>query len=802
MYTLYMDIYNSMEGGADAITASSLPTLFIAGGLRDPLGRTGHFQEILDKIVPMDHCTNWMSERVTRSGIFNRLLVLKAGTASSKSTGFVAEVYLRLVRNWRPKRGLMVTQPRVLTAIKNVGQILSVPDYKAKMKLGQDIGWSTQFDKLRPKRFGILSATIGTLTAIMTLMTDDDIMDSYAVIMIDETHERNLQTDTAILMLWNFLKRNGQNVRCPFVVFMSATFEQSEIIDYFHEIDNEVSLENNFIHVVGRSFGITIVWPTEELFLSSKAGSGDSEIAKGLEIAKGSEIAKDKKKSYIEMAVETVDNICRDNPDDPENSSDILIFMPGNAQIDETDRRLQEVSKKLFSDGLGALSILSISATAIKADNESYTNLDKSVKDYKVKIGDESVHPRRKIVISTAVAETGLTLDNLKYVIETGFSRETEFNPNFGSKTLKTTSAPKSRVTQRFGRAGRKTPGFAYPMYTQETWKSFREQQFPEIITDDFSQILLPVLIEQTKDAHGRAEITKHVDIMSIKMLTQPAYTSMRYALEKAYKLGMVAVDNDGIKITQMGLMSVKLSAYSMEQAKLIHSSFVWNYSTMDIIGIASILETDPRDLEKCNWDNVYQNAFGLDKARMKILISDDIIDLCVLAHAIIGIFHNDYNDLAEEIALFVKQFGIPEDIILQILTRRESLLSSMLSIGYDASYAKGNSIFSNAIKSKRSNVDEAELADNITRLKYCIHDAFFMNLLQLNEGVYKWRGLPVAVPSLSRSKIKEVLSVDEVIYPKYILFERMNIKEENGVLKATAPRVSTMSGYCYTNLH
>lgn len=743
------------------------PTLFVAGSLRDPEGNLDRQKE-LDNIIPIDYCETWFKNRINKKGVHNRVLVLKSGTASAKSTGFIAEINKRVVsKSPHGKRGMIVTQPRILTAIKNVSQIVSV--YK-ELKIGQDIGWSTQFDKMKPKRFGILSATVGTLTAQMSLLSDEDIINQYQVIAIDETHERNLQTDSVILMLYNFLRRNANDPRCPFVVFMSATFEPDTFIKYFANADPEVTLLNNFIHVVGQSVGYDIYWP-EKI---------------------------DPSRYLWDLAAEQVDIICRENPDDQEESCDILIFMPGAQEIEKTELSLKPIVKKLFDDGFGACYIMPISGKAIEKVTQETVDLDKPNNILKIKnpgsAGSASepqmVTPRRKIVISTIVAETGLTLDQLKYVIETGFHRSTVFNPNFCIDTLLSESVPKSRVTQRFGRVGRKTRGSVYPLYTKETYDSFIEQQFPEIIVNDFSEILLSVLMEQIKDSSGNVEESRNIKMSDINMLTNPASAMSSMAYEAAYKLGLVSPtdDDDCIRLTKIGAVSSKLSV-RLTNARLLASGHVFGYSVYDLVNLVSALEiASGRDFEKIKFDEIYEKVYGTDGRLLRALVSDDFIDIIVLMHFIVKQFDNGIPNFDE----FCVTNKLPQKIIVDILVRRDQLMSNMLTLGYNIT--KSPSI---------CNIDGSFDTESLTRLKYCLHDSFKTNIIELSDdGRYKHKGINVSVPHFRRSEIKALTGADQVIFPKYLVFDTLTGVIQGGRMIVTAYHVSTMSGYCYLDMH
>lgn len=720
------------------------PTLFVKGSLRDPLDDPIGTEKLAN-ITPIDHCENFFRTRINLTGPSNRLLILKAGTASSKSTGFVAEMYKRIVvSSPHGRRGMIVTQPRVLTAIKNVSQITSVPQY-SYLREGFDIGWSTQYNKLRPRRFGILSATIGTLVAQIILNGVESVVDGYQMICIDETHERSLQTDLVILMLRRLLDTYRNDVRCPFVVFMSATFDPNIFVDYFKVIDDRVSLPGNFIHVVGQSVGYDVKWP-ETISLETP---------------------------IWKLAADRVSEIVHSGVTDSDDSCDVLIFMPGALEIDETVKALREVVDKAFDEGLGYTYVLGISSKDVASESMSYRNLDKKNADIRVNYRGSMIPARRKVVISTNIAETGLTLDELKYVIDSGFHRGSLFNPVIKMNSLMTEATPKSRVTQRFGRVGRKTRGIVYPLYTRETFDTFADQQFPEMITENFSDVVLAII-----NTLGHPE-----EIRQLGLITNPPLMSFEGAFDTAYKLGMITPT---ISLTTIGKMTIDMSV-KMHHGRLIAGSIIHGYSTMDVIGLVAFLEEfSGRDLAAIGYDAVYEKYFGDRGKKIRAVMADDFIDIMLLGRWIVELFDAGIPNVEEIVKVSLKMKAAD---VRKYLTRRDQLLLTALSIGLDVT--KGTSL-----------VDGANLANTMTILKYVMHDAFKTNLLTLKDGSYTYKGMKVTVPSFKRNRLRDVLEIEEVVYPQTVAFDELTGEIRGGGIVMTAYRVSAMSGYVYVDWH
>jgi HrpA-like RNA helicase len=778
---------------------SSKPTLFSVGKLRAP-NQDPKLQAELDEQVPIKYTINWFSLRQDKTGIENRVLIFKAETASGKSTSFPPELFLSQILhgdyNMRPKNvpGIICTQPRTLTAIKNVDQILreSGPEYPKFLKLGESIGWSTQFDKLRPKNYGILYATIGTLQMQLKTFTDEEIMNRYRYILIDETHERDLQTDTTIYMLKNLLLRNASNPRCPFVVLMSATFKAQHYLDYFG-----VSKDTNYIHVEGRTHPITEHWGW---------------------IKKNNVTAE----KYPELAVEAVKIIMRNGEADPSDQSDILVFMPGEGEIKETTKLLRKYNEQLYAETNKSIVIFSVSS---KVMNESGSSMEAPflpLDQLTVEMNGVRVKPVRKIIISTNVAETGLTINTLKYVIDCGYNREKEFNPNYAISTLLTKPAPQSRIRQRKGRAGRKFPGEFYPLYEQDIYDKLPEQQFPQIFIEDVTDILLTVATEQAKmrilsAAKGTGEIPTigedvrlTFSINAIDMLDSPAADSIQLALERCYSAGYIAprTDTDD-DVTEYPLEITKLGRFVNEvnlpllHTKMILAGFAWECSILDLITGSSFVQIGLRDFavgyDPLNWKKIYAGALPTKFVnensfyRSRLVLGDSFIDgvciysaICKQLSKVSGV--NSYSYLVK----WCDENKVQFKTVMKWLKLRDEMIDQLLQSDVDVFKYEDNSL---------RNTTEERLSDYITRFKYCVYEGFKCNLLTFDNGKYRTlAGHEISVKHLLKDAPREHESrrVGISEKPKYIVYVELNADrvQNDNYYEAVATSYSVMDGY------
>ena len=367
----------------------SKPTLLLPGSLKDPYGRAAKQKKFNKYERAVDYLIERYRESYDKSGANNKIFVLKAQTASGKSTANVAETFLNVLAPRGEQKTMIVTQPRIITAKANIPQITEF--YEPHIELGRNIGWSTGSDKFRPReKPAILSVTVGTLTQQLQNWTDEEIINAYRFIMIDETHERSIEIDVTLFLLKSLFLRNKSRKDFPFIVLMSATFDAQPFIDYFG-----IS-RDNFIFVQGASQPINTHWMLKEETRSVGTTIGD--VVRHIVLDAGAK--------------------------DESDEADILIFLPGAGEIKSASAVLATFNEELAKTKPDHIfSLLQLDRRAVKTQNEDMKKLMAEPRSWKEKIAGKTVTPRRRIILSTAIAETGLTLNNLKYVLDVGFSR-------------------------------------------------------------------------------------------------------------------------------------------------------------------------------------------------------------------------------------------------------------------------------------------------------------------------------------------------------------------------------------------
>lgn len=788
-------------------------TLIRRGELRAPNG-DAELQRELNKHIPVEYIVNWFRGHEGRSGIENRLLIVQSGTASGKSTTIPPEIFNALVRTrYANGGGIICTQPRVLTAIANAKQIVGIPKYGEFLKIGEAIGWSTQYSKLKPRRIGLLSATIGILTMQLQVFSDAEIANLYRFILIDEAHERSLGADVTFAALKGFLKRNAHLPNCPFVVLMSATIDVAKFARYFLGAERTLDeLVNNIIICnAAPSQKRDIMWP------SAPITNIIDESARIVEHILDTAPAP---RETWDPAVPVSDESMSKQTE----RDDILIFVPGIAEINAMKQKLKDMNARRVGNKQTCVAIVPLNSQTISENRREYQQTDLPLRSVS---SSYSVYPERRVIISTNVAETGKTFNTLRYVLDMGFSRENEFNPNLKVEVLISKPAPVSRIMQRHGRVGRKFPGIVYPLYTEETFKKLQPDQFPEIITSNISPIILQIVFEQqkTKFMNATRDQAPYFRVSDIDMLDPPQPDILLDGLERAYALGFIAhappvfnadfetflapnipeslhqeaqrANITDVGITKLGRLAIELTAVvdSLEGIRAILAGFAWGYRVSDLIAMVTFSKLSAvRDDEE-------QSDVHTKKKRSEIIVNtayadvfannEDALEVMMRWHTILGdtffdgiavdaslmrVFQESARSqpgsisLRQKLARWCERMNIDFTSALSFIETKDTIISALMALGFDV--YRGVSIIEQF--NRRETPDGARasaLSDAIVRYKRCIYDGYRLNavLFDADDNSYHtYTGLHVA-----SGFIEGKFNIDAPSRPRALVFDK-----------------------------
>ncbi|KAJ2906815.1 hypothetical protein GGI21_003991, partial [Coemansia aciculifera] len=302
------------------------------------------------------------------------------------------------------------TQPRRIAAAmlaQRVSQEMGVD-------LGTTVGYSVRFsDAFSPETTRIKYLTDGTL--IRECLTDP-LLSAYSVIMVDEAQDRSIATDMLLALLKKILRKRKNDLR---VVISSASLDAERFKAYFDSPDLGSTGISTIMTISGRLF------PVDTHYLAAPC------------------------ENYLLAAVETVLKIHKSEP-----AGDILVFLPGK---DDIARALADTLESAHDNGqLESMLLLPLSAGLSPEEQRQ--------------VFDPAPLGKRKVVFSTNVAETSVTIDGIVYVVDCGFVKQCVFDPEAGIDKLIVEATSKSSATQRAGRAGRTRPGKVYRLYTHDAY--------------------------------------------------------------------------------------------------------------------------------------------------------------------------------------------------------------------------------------------------------------------------------------------------------------------------------------------
>lgn len=317
------------------------------------------------------------------------------------------------------------TQPRRVAAVSVAQRVAE--EFKGGSKLGEEVGYSIRFEDCTSNKTVIKYMTDGIL--LRETLSDPEV-DRYSVIVMDEAHERSLNTDVLFGVLRTVLTKR-LDIK---VIVTSATMNAEKFAQFFGGAP--------VFNIPGRTYPVDIFF--------SKTPVQD----------------------YVADAVFQVMQIHLQAP----IPGDILVFMSGQEDIETTCECLADKLSRL--DNPGPLLVLPI-----------YSQL---AADLQAKIFEPAPKGTRKVIVASNIAETSLTIDGIKFVVDSGFCKLKTYNPRLGIDALLLCPTAQSSANQRAGRAGRTGPGKCYRLFTAATYSmDMLESNVPEIQRTNLSHVVL-----------------------------------------------------------------------------------------------------------------------------------------------------------------------------------------------------------------------------------------------------------------------------------------------------------------------
>ncbi|KAF4969275.1 hypothetical protein FZEAL_10256 [Fusarium zealandicum] len=442
-----------------------------------------------------------------------QILVFVGETGSGKTTQIPQYVVYDELPHLTGKL-IACTQPRRVAAMSVAQRVADEMD----VTLGEEVGYSIRFEDMTGPKTMLKYMTDGML--LREAMHDHE-MSRYSCIILDEAHERTLATDILMALLKQIAMRRPDLK----IIIMSATLDAQKFQKYFNDAP--------LLAVPGRTHPVEIFYTPEP------------------------------ERDYVEAAIRTVLQIHASEPE-----GDILLFLTGEDEIEDACRKISLEADELMREvDAGPLAVYPLYGTL--PPHQQQKIFDKAPGPLR-----KGGRPGRKVIISTNIAETSLTIDGIVYVVDPGFSKQKIYNPRIRVESLLVSPISKASAQQRAGRAGRTKPGKCFRLYTEKAFKKeLIEQTYPEILRSNLANTVLELKKLGVEDL-------VHFDLMD-----PPAPETMMRALEELNYLA--CLDDDG-ELTTLGGMASEFPLDPALAVMLISSPEF--YCSNEILSITSLL--------------------------------------------------------------------------------------------------------------------------------------------------------------------------------------------------------------------
>lgn len=339
-------------------------------------------------------------------------VLLRAEPGAGKSTGLPLALLLNANLNGR----IIMLEPRRLAA-RSVANRLAA---HLGEKVGQRVGLRMRADTRVSAETQLTVVTEGVLTR---LLQDDPSLDGVALVIFDEFHERSLHADFGLALCLEVQQALRNDLR---LLLMSATLDADQLKTQFQTVQQ--------FHCSVRQHPVDTSWVGEH------AGPLEQRVVRS-----------------VVAALE-------------EHEGDVLVFLPGVAEIHRTAKQLQP---------------------RLNPTTQLHTLHSGVSLDAQIKATAPASSTQRRVILSTSLAETSVTIDGVRIVIDSGLERRGRIDTSTGAQRLETVMASQASATQRAGRAGRTSAGVCYRLWNESGHSTRPAHWQPEIQRADLAPMLL-----------------------------------------------------------------------------------------------------------------------------------------------------------------------------------------------------------------------------------------------------------------------------------------------------------------------
>ena len=338
---------------------------------------------------------------------------------------------------------VIVVEPRRVatrSAAQRMSSLIQQP-------VGDSVGYAIRGESRQSSKTQVLIMTDGVL---LNMLQKDPELNGYDTVILDEFHERGVNGDVALALLREVQMNYRPDLN---IIVMSATL--------LGDVDEEADESNNesagakLLRVLGGKENCNVLRSDGRQYPITIKYAADDRTGPFLSV-----LRRDTK-----LLVNTMADAIEDGLSKAPNEGDILAFLPGAKEIRRVVNEIK--SRGAFRD----VDVFPLFGT-----------LPKSEQDDAIYRGDSS---RRRVIVSSPIAEASLTIDGVTCVVDSGLQRQPKYDVNTGLPHLITVSCSKDSVIQRAGRAGRQSEGYCIRLFPETDFNKMQQHAVPEIMSTD-----------------------------------------------------------------------------------------------------------------------------------------------------------------------------------------------------------------------------------------------------------------------------------------------------------------------------
>uniref|UniRef100_A0A8D1YA70 ATP-dependent RNA helicase DHX29 n=1 Tax=Sus scrofa TaxID=9823 RepID=A0A8D1YA70_PIG len=456
------------------------------------------------------------------------------------------------VRVVKSEDDVLAVCPTILTEDGMQAQHLGATLALYRLVKGQNslCGYQIRMESRASESTRLLYCTTGVL---LRKLQEDGLLTNVSHVIVDEVHERSVQSDFLLIILKEILQKRSD----LHLILMSATVDSEKFSTYFTHCPilrisgrsypvevfhlEDIIEETGFVLEKDSEYCQKFLEEEEEITINvtSKAG-GIKKYQEYIPVQTGTSadlnpfyqkysnrtqhaiLYMNPHKINLDLILELLTYLDR-SPQFKNVEGAVLIFLPGLAHIQQL-YDLLSTDRRFFSERYKVIALHSILSTQDQA--AAFTLPPQGV---------------RKIVLATNIAETGITIPDVVFVIDTGRTKENKYHESSQMSSLVETFVSKASALQRQGRAGRVRDGFCFRMYTRERFEGFMDYSVPEILRVPLEELCLHIM---------KCNLGSPEDFLS-KALDPPQLQVISNAMHLLRKIGACELNEP--KLTPLG---------------------------------------------------------------------------------------------------------------------------------------------------------------------------------------------------------------------------------------------------------